>query len=105
MFPGYSLFSGREKDRMRSVTSFEECAHRLKIVGRAKLHELGPADMSCFLTIHSGYEDPRIAILENQDVILINLDKHGATFGLFPGLGPVDVVSDVTLLELGLNGT
>jgi len=56
------------------------------------LIKLAKADMSCFLTIHSGYEDPRIAILENDDVILINLDEHGATFGLFPGLGPVDVV-------------
>jgi len=44
MFSGFSLYSGWDKDREKSFTSFEKCAHRLKIVGRAKLHELGPGD-------------------------------------------------------------
>jgi hypothetical protein len=94
---GYSLFSGRAKDRERSLNEFEFCAHRLKIAARAKLIEIGPADLTSFLLFHSSYEDPRIAILENADVILINVDKHGATFGVFPGLGPLDIV--ITTVE------
>ena len=89
---GYSLFSGRVKDEKLSGQRFECCAHRVKIMARAKQSELGPCSLNNFLAFHSRYEDPRISILKNDDVILINLDKNGATFGLFPGLGPIDVV-------------
>lgn len=92
LFGGYSLLNGRVSDHIRSQHQFEACAHRLKIYWRAKPQELGPADLSCFLTLHSGYEDPRRAVLEDDDVVLINVDKDGATFGVFPGLGPVDLV-------------
>ncbi len=44
MISGFSLDSGWDKEREKSLISFEKCAHRLKIVGRAKLHELGPGD-------------------------------------------------------------
>ena len=97
---GYSLFSGRVTDKELAGQRFESCAHRVKILARAKLIELGPSVLSNFLAIHSGYDDPRISILANDDVILINLDKDGATFGLFPGLGPIDVVRKQAMISL-----
>ena len=97
---GYSLFSGRVQDKELAGQQFESCAHRVKILARAKLIELGPSVLSNFLVIHSGYDDPRISILANDDVILINLDKDGATFGLFPGLGPIDVVRKQAMISL-----
>ena len=89
----YSLLDGRLSDRERSRRRFESCAHRLKILGRAKMQEIGPADLSCFLALHSSYDDPRRSIVDDDDVALMFVDKNGATFGVFPGMGPVDLVS------------
>ena len=100
-----SIFSDqrRQSDHERSRHEFASCAHRLKIYWRAKQQEIGPADNSCFLTLHSGYEDPRLSILADDDVILINVDKDGATFGKFPGLGPVDLVNLILIEARELN--
>ena len=103
LFFRYSLINGRQSDHERSRHEFASCAHRLKIYWRAKQQEIGPADNSCFLTLHSGYEDPRLSILADDDVILINVDKDGATFGKFPGLGPVDLVNLILIEARELN--
>jgi hypothetical protein len=44
------------------------------------------------VALHSSYEDPRRSIIAADDVILMFVNKNGATFGVFPGMGPVDVV-------------
>ena len=79
---GYSLFSGRCKEKSNSFQSFECSAHRLKVIYKAIPYSLSDINLDHFILSHISYEDPRTCIAKNKHVSLMNIDSKYALFAV-----------------------
>ena len=79
---GYSLFSGKNNDKINSFNKFDSSAHRLKVVYRAIPHSLSDVNLDQFILSHMSYEDPRECIAKQNSVSLMNIDSKYALFAV-----------------------